>query len=117
MSEIIKQSEIRFKVGLDKQNVPIDIKWQASESKNSELRDCKSIMLSIWDAAQKETLKIDLWTNEMTTDEMHSHFFQTLLSMADSYHKATKNPYVKEEVKEFAEQLAKKTADWENSKG
>ena len=117
MSDITKQSEIRFKIGLDKQNVPIDIKWQASDSKNQELRDCKSIMLSIWDAAQRETLKIDLWTNEMTTDEMHSHFFQTLLSLADSYHKATKNPYVKEEVKTFAEQLAKKTAEWENAKG
>lgn len=117
MSDIAKQSEIRFKISLDKQNVPIDIKWQASDSQNQELRDCKSIMLSIWDAAQRETLKIDLWTNEMTTDEMHSHFFQTLLSMADSYHKATKNPYVKEEVKAFAEQLAKKTAEWETAKG
>jgi gliding motility-associated protein GldC len=117
MSDITKQSEIRFKIGLDKQNVPIDIKWQATDSKNQELRDCKSIMLSIWDASQRETLKIDLWTPEMTTDEMHSHFFQTLLSLADSYHRATKNPYVKEEVKAFAEQLAKKTAEWENAKG
>ena len=117
MSSITKHSEIRFKIGLDKQNVPIDIKWQATDSKNEELRDCKSIMLSIWDAAQKETLKIDLWTDQMTIDEMHSHFFQTLLSLADSYHRATKNPYVKEELKAFAEQLAKKTADWENAKG
>ncbi len=117
MSSITKHSEIRFKIGLDKQNVPIDIKWQATDSKNDELRDCKSIMLSIWDAVQKETLKIDLWTDQMTIDEMHSHFFQTLLSLADSYHRATKNPYVKEELKAFAEQLAKKTAEWENAKG
>jgi gliding motility-associated protein GldC len=111
-----KTSEIRFKITLDQQNVPQDIKWQATDSSNQELRDCKSIMVSIWDAVTKETLKIDLWTNEMTIDEMHSHFFQTLLSMADSYQKATKNPYVKEETKAFAEMLAKKTADWENSK-
>jgi hypothetical protein len=37
--------------------------------------------------------------------------------MADSYQKATGNPYVKEDVKQLAESLAKKTADWENSKG
>ncbi len=117
MAEIAKQSEIRFKISLDKQNIPIDIKWQATDSKNQELRDCKSIMLSIWDAVQKDTLRIDLWTNEMTIDEMHSHFFQTILSVADSYHRATKNPFVKDEVKNFAEQLAKKTAEWENSKG
>ena len=113
----MKQSDIRFKVTLDDNNVPLDIKWQASDSANQELRDCKSIMLSIWDMAQKETLKIDLWTTEMSVDEMHAHFFQTLLSMADSYQRATKNPFVKEEVKAFAESLAKKTADWENEKG
>lgn len=116
MSQIAKTSEIRFKIGLDEKNVPLDIKWQASDSKNQELRDCKSIMLSIWDITQNQTLKIDLWTKDMTTDEMHSHYFQTLLAMTDSYAKATHNPYAVEEMKKFAQQLAKKTADWEDSK-
>jgi gliding motility-associated protein GldC len=116
MSGIAKTSEIRFKIALDHQNIPQDIKWSATDSKNSELKDCKSIMISIWDATQRETLKIDLWTNEMTTDEMHSQFFQTLLSMSESYAKATGNPYAVEDVKNFAQQLAKKTADWEDSK-
>jgi gliding motility-associated protein GldC len=116
MAEIAKTSEIRFKVGLDNKNVPLDIKWMATDSKNNELRDCKSIMVSIWDAVQNETLKIDLWTTAMTTDEMHSHFFQTMLSMSESYAKATGNPYAIEEVKKFAQQLAKKTADWEDGK-
>ncbi len=112
----MKQSEIRFKITLDENNVPADIKWQATDTQNQDLRDCKSIIVSIWDAQQKDTLKIDLWTKEMTTDEMHSHFFQTLLSMADSYQRATKNPFVKEDVKAFAQELAKKTADWENER-
>lgn len=111
-----KTSEIRFKITLSPENIPLDIKWQATDAKNQELRDCKSIMISIWDLAQKETLKIDLWTKDMTVDEMHSHFFQTMLSMAESYQRATGNPHVKEDVKNLAESLAKKTADWENSK-
>ena len=116
MNGIVKTSEIRFKVGLSEKNIPIDIKWLASDSKNNELRDCKSIMISIWDAVQNETLKIDLWTNAMTTDEMHSHFFQTLLSMSESYARATGNPYAVDDVKKFAQDLAKKTADWEDAK-
>ena len=116
MSHIAKTTEIRFKIGLDQQNVPLDIKWMATDSRNNELRDCKSIMLSIWDAADKTTMKIDLWTNDMTTDEMHSHFFQTILSIAESYQRATGNPLAVEEVKKFAQELARKTADWENSK-
>lgn len=117
MNTVVKTSEIRFKVGLDDKNVPLDIKWMATDSKNNELRDCKSIMISIWDMVQNETLKIDLWTNAMTTDEMHSHFFQTLLSMSESYARATGNPYAVEETKKFAQNLAKMTADWEESKG
>jgi len=116
MNSVVKTSEIRIKVGLDEKNVPLDIKWMATDSKNNELRDCKSIMLSIWDAVQNETMKIDLWTSAMTTDEMHSHYFQTLLSMTDSYAKATGNPYAKEEMKKFAQQLAKLTANWEDQK-
>ena len=92
MATIAKTSEIRFKIGLDANNVPLDIKWMATDSKNNELRDCKSIMISIWDMVQNQTLKIDLWTNDMTTDEMHSHYFQTLLAMTESYAKATGNP-------------------------
>ncbi|MBL0308409.1 MAG: gliding motility protein GldC [Bacteroidetes bacterium] len=116
MSEITKTSEIRFKIGLNEQNVPLDIKWMATDSKNHELRDCKSIMISIWDMVQNQTLKIDLWTNDMNTDEMHSHYFQTLLSMTESYSKATGNPYAVEEMKKFAQQLAKQTAEWEDTK-
>lgn len=114
--EIAKTSEIRFKIGMNAQNVPIDIKWMATDTTNQELRDCKSIMISIWDIHQKETLKIDLWTNEMTTDEMHSQYFQTLLSMTESYAKATGNPHAMDDMKKFAQELAKKTADWEDGK-
>jgi len=39
-----------------------------------------------------------------------------MLSMSESYAKATGNPYAIEEVKKFAQQLAKKTADWEDGK-
>lgn len=113
MAEIKKQSEIRFKIGLDERNVPVDIKWMATDNKNNELRDCKSIMISIWDAVQNQTMKIDLWTSDITVDEMHSHFFQTLLTMTESYVRATGNPHALEDMKKFAQDLAKKTADWE----
>jgi gliding motility-associated protein GldC len=113
---VTKTSEIRFKVGLNDKNVPIDIKWMATDSKNNELRDCKSIMISIWDMVQNQTLKIDLWTNDMTTDEMHSHFFQTLLSMSESYARATGNPFAIEDMKKFAQEMARKTSEWEEGK-
>lgn len=111
-----KTSEIRFKITLDEKQIPVDMKWMATDSSTQELKDCKSVMISIWDAVQQETLKIDLWTPEMTTDEMHSHFFQTLLSLAQSYHKATGNPFALDEVKKFGQNLARMTAEWEKER-
>jgi gliding motility-associated protein GldC len=116
MPQIAKTSEIRFKIGLSENNIPVDIKWSASDGKNEELKDCKSIMISIWDMVQNQTLKIDLWTNDMTTEEMHSHYFQTLLAMTESYSKATGNPFAMDEIKKFAQELARKTAEWEDGK-
>lgn len=115
MSKAVKTSEIRFKIGLDEKNIPVDIKWQATDSKYQELIDCKSIMLSIWDPVQNNTLGIELWTNEMSTDDMHSHFFQTLLKLSQSYQKATGNPFAVKDVQEFCKTLARKTAEWEEN--
>jgi len=116
MSVIKKTSEIRFKIGLDEKNIPVDIKWQATDSKYQDLVDCKSIMLSIWDPVENNTLGIELWTNQMTTDEMHAHFFQSLVNIAHSYQKATGSPYVQKDMDEFCRTLAQKTAAWEESK-
>lgn len=112
----MKTSEIRFKVDLDHQNIPQSIKWLATDSQHQELKDCKSMQISLWDAVEKTTYNIHLWTKDITTDEMHAQFFQTLLSFADSYHRATGNPFVKEEMKKFANDLAAKTAEWEESR-
>lgn len=115
--QISKTSDIRLKIGLNEQRIPVDIKWQASDSSHEELRDCKSFALHIWDPVEKNTLGIQLWTNEMMADEMHAHFFQSILQIAENYHKATGNPHVKKATKEFCENLSKMTDEWEKSRG
>lgn len=116
MSNIKKTSEVRFKVGLNERNIPVDIKWQATDSKYQELIDCKAVMVSIWDPIEGNTLGIDLWTESMTTDEMHAHFFQTILNLSRSYVSATGNPFAAKDMEQFARELARKTAQWEESK-
>jgi len=112
----MKNSEIRFKVTLDDRNIPHSIKWQATDSQHNELKECKSMMISLWDVIDKSTFNIHLWTKDITTDEMHAQFFQTMLSFADSYHRATGNPFVKDAVKTLANDLAAKTAEWEEGR-
>lgn len=115
-NKVKKTSEIKIKVGLNENNIPIDLKWNASDSDHERLNDCKSVNISIWDPIEKNSLGINLWTLDLTTDEMHSHFFRTMLNFTDSYIRATQNPFAKEMVQKLCTDLAKQTADWEENK-
>jgi gliding motility-associated protein GldC len=110
-----KESEIKFKIELDDKNMPENITWFASDSNNIDGEACKSMMIALWDGNEKNTLNINLWTKDMQIDEMHTHFFQTLLNLGDSYFRATANPYVQHEIKQFCMDLADKTRAWEES--
>ena len=102
----MKKSEIKFTVTLDENNIPLSIDWAAS-SKN-EKSVCKSILISLWDAKESNTLKIDLWTKEMLADEMKVFFHQTLLSMADTFKRATGEEKISEDLKDFCAHFADK---------
>lgn len=115
-SKVVKSSEIKIKVGLDQNNIPIDLKWMASDSEHQNLNDCKSVNISIWDPIDNNSLGINLWTSDLRVDEMHSHYFRTLLNFTNSYQQATKNPFATKMMKEFCEKLAKETSDWEEEK-
>lgn len=111
-----KTNEIKIKVTLDERNIPVDMKWMATDSEVPQLLDCKAFNLSIWDPVEDNSLGISLWTNSMTVDKMHAHFFRTLLNITGSYVQATGNPIAMEDMKKFCQELAKKTNEWEASK-
>ena len=99
-------SEIHLKIDLDDSKIPKRITWKASDTGERE-KECKAFMLSIWDAAEKNTLRIDLWTKDMRIDEMTSHFFQTLVTLAESYERAT-SVKIAGDVKQFCQGLSGK---------
>lgn len=108
-----RKTELTFNVILDDHNMPESIQWSASDNPDAGVQKSKTMMVALWDGEEKNTMTIDLWTKDMQIDEMHTHFFQRLLSMADSYHKATGNPFVINEIKKFCEDLGEKTHVWE----
>lgn len=97
-------SEIRLKVKLDAQKLPERITWEASEAGGGE-QECKAFMLSLWDEKDKSSLRIDLWTKDMRMDDMTRHFIQTLISMAQTYERATNAKNITAEVKKFCDNL------------
>jgi gliding motility-associated protein GldC len=112
-----REAEFKFKVELDDQNMPENITWYTSDNNNANKTGeaCKSMMIALWDGNEKNTLNVNLWTKDMRVDEMHTHFFQMLLNLGDVYFKATANPYIQQEIKQFCMDLADKTRAWEES--
>ena len=102
----MRESEIKFKIKLDEGNLPEEIKWQATDSEQTQPTDAKAIMLSIWDPNDKATLRIDLWTKDMLVDDMKLFFHQTLVSMINTYERSTNDQKNIKQMREFASYMA-----------
>ena len=101
------KSDIKFKIGLDENRVPEEISWTAKEG-GIDNAASKAIMLSVWDHKDKDTLRMDLWTKDMPVDEMKQFFHQTLLSMADTFERATNDEKMSATMRDFCEYFAEK---------
>ncbi len=100
-------SEIKLKVGLDENRVPEQLNWSAEDGGiNNE--EAKAMLLSVWDSKNKESLKIDLWTKDMPVDEMKIFFHQTLVSLSDTFMKATQDEKMTASMKDFCDYFAEK---------
>lgn len=100
-------SEIKLKVGLDENRVPEELHWSAEDG-GIENEKAKAMLLSVWDSTNKESLKIDLWTKDMPVDEMKLFFHQTLVTMSDTFMRATQDEKMTATMKDFCEYFADK---------
>ncbi|GMN05847.1 gliding motility protein GldC [Croceitalea sp. MTPC5] len=100
-------SEITLRVGLDENRVPEELNWSAEDG-GIDNEAAKAMMLSVWDSKNKESLKIDLWTKDMPVDEMKIFFHQTLVTMADTFMKATQDEKMTATMKDFCDYFAEK---------
>lgn len=98
----MQESRITIDVQLDNDKVPAQISWQASASTADEAQKAKAMLLAFWDNTDKTALRIDLWTKDMMVDEMADFYYQTLMTMADTYLRATRNEEMVNDLKAFA---------------
>ena len=108
MSEqITKTSQINIQVGLNDNQLPLRMLWSASDGEIDNA-EASAFLLSLWDPKNKNTMKIDLWTKEMTIEEMKQFFHQTLLTMADTFEKATGEHLICEDLRDYCYHFADK---------
>ena len=103
-----KISEIKILIELDTNRIPQKILWKADDADFNGLKESKSMMLSLWDKQELVTMGIDLWTKDMTIEEMNVHFHQILVKMAESYSRATHNTDIEFMIKKFAADFAER---------
>ena len=101
----MNKSSIHIDVVTDENRVPNSIQWNASDTSAEQAQKAKAMMISFWDGAEKAALRIDLWTKDMMVDEMADFFYQTMMTMADTYGRATKYYEQVEEIKVFAKKF------------
>ena len=101
------KSEINILVELDANRVPETLTWTARDG-GVVNEPSKALMLSVWDSEKQESMRIDLWTKDMPVDEMKVFYHQTLVSMADTFERATGDKKMSETMKDFCDYFAEK---------
>lgn len=102
-----KTSDIIIKVSLDDNHVPEAINWSASDT-DIKNRLSKAMMVAFWDEKDQNTLRMDLWTKEMRVDEMKQFIHQTLVTLTDSFEKATSEDQMALAMRDFCDFFAEK---------
>ncbi len=104
--KISLQTKIEIGVSLDENRVPVEMKWEASDGGGSGI--CKALLLALWDEKDENTMRIDLWNKDMSIYDMQRFFHQTILTMGDTYERATGQKALADEMKAFAKNFGAK---------
>lgn len=102
------KKKLNFQVEVDENHLPVNIKMNASDGDVNET-NINALMISAWDAQNKETLRIDLWTKEMPIHEMFIMYHQTMTGMASSLEKATGHDKLAGALRDYCEFFAEQT--------
>jgi len=104
----MKESEIKFKVELDDQNVPDKIYWEATDNPNEGLEQTRAISIAVWDHFHTGTLKIDLWTKDMEVGDMKRFYIEIMSGIANTVEGATGDKHMSDEIHALCKVLSRK---------
>jgi hypothetical protein len=85
------KADIHISVERDQEDVT-NITWQAEESPEPGVQNAKAMILALWDAESRNSLRIDLWSKDTT------------------YSRATNNKDIMADMKIFAREFAEKAS-------
>ena len=105
----MRKTKITIDIELDENHVPEKMTWDAQDG-GVENQETKAVMISVWDEKTSEALRIDLWTKDMPVDHMKRFYHQIIVSLGQTYLRATGEEDVAGWLEEVAEDFALKSA-------
>jgi|TARA_B100001758_G_C18062386_1_gene428852 gliding motility-associated protein GldC len=99
-----RKANIDIEVSLNENNIPELISWKASDQKKNQ-DNAEAFLLSFWDSNTKNSFNIDLWTKEMTVQEMKFFIFQNLLKMSSILERSTGDKDLVKKMKDFSREF------------
>ena len=105
----MRKTKITIDIELDENHVPEKMTWNAEDG-GVQNQETKAVMISVWDEKTSEALRIDLWTKDMPVDHMKRFYHQIIVSLGQTYLRATGEEDVAGWLGEVAEEFAVKSA-------
>jgi gliding motility-associated protein GldC len=115
MTSVKRTADIRISVTSGPDGVT-GLRWEADDAPAPGAQAAQAMILSLWDGERRNAMRIDLWTPQLTVDDMNDFVYQTLLSLADTYRRATGNDDLMVELKNYARSFAERAAAHERRK-
>ena len=101
----MKQSNIKFEIELDNNNVPEKISWDATDKPVAGPSETRAISVALWDHEQKNTLRIDLWAKNMPVEDMKRFYVDCIGGLSQSVLSATGDEYMSTEMRQLCDKL------------
>tara|TARA_B100000902_G_scaffold146806_1_gene143859 strand:- start:142 stop:513 length:372 start_codon:yes stop_codon:yes gene_type:complete len=108
MSQIKKKERLTIDVSMDDNLIPESIEWKSSQE-NKPSQTASAALIYFWDAKKSETFNLDLWTKEMSVEEMNKMMFQTLMTLANTYERATSEDQMANAMRDFGQFFGERT--------
>lgn len=103
----LKKSKITVEVATNENNLPEAINWSAQDG-GVDAAEAKAVIMSFWDPKEMSAMRMDIWTPDFSVDEMKQFFHQTLLTMADTFERATGEKNITDDLRDYCYHFAEK---------
>lgn len=104
----LKKEKFSIDVLMDENLIPEDLQWNSSQGKGQSEK-ASAALIYLWNAQKNETFSLDLWTKKMSIEEMNMMIFQSFMTMANTYERATSEDQLANAMRDFAEFFGEKT--------